>query len=113
MVDFAFTGVLGDQVPEMADLGLADAVDTAEALLEPVRVPGKVVVDHQVGALEVDALSGRVGSDQDLHVLVLSKRRLRLTPIFASNPSVNHHQGLWPADQGTDPLRQVVQGITM
>jgi hypothetical protein len=32
----------------MADLRLADAVDAAEALLEPVRVPREVVVHHQV-----------------------------------------------------------------
>ena len=38
----------GDQVPEVADLGLADAMDTAKALLETVRVPGQVVVDHQM-----------------------------------------------------------------
>ena len=55
---------LADEVPEVADLGLADAVDAAEALLQPVGVPGQVVVDHQVGALEVDALAGRVGGDR-------------------------------------------------
>ena len=52
----------------MADLGLADAVDAAEPLLEPVRVPRQVVVDHQVGALEVHALAGGVGGDQHAHV---------------------------------------------
>ncbi len=59
VVDLAFAGVLGDEVPEVADLGLADAVDPAEALFQAVRVPGQVVVDHQVGALEVDALRRR------------------------------------------------------
>ena len=38
----------------MADLRLADAVDAAEALFQPVRVPGQVVVDHQVGALQMN-----------------------------------------------------------
>ena len=66
LVDLALAGLLGDEVPEVADLGLADAVDAAEALLDAVRVPGQVVVDHQVGALEVDALARRVGGDQDL-----------------------------------------------
>ena len=41
----------------MAYLGLADAVDAAEALLNPVGVPWQVVVDHQVGALKVDPLA--------------------------------------------------------
>ena len=60
-VDVALAGLVGDQVPQMADLGLADAVDAAEALLQAVRVPGQVVVDHQVGALQVDAFAGGVG----------------------------------------------------
>jgi len=45
----------------VADLSLADPVDTAEALLDPVGVPGQVVVDHQVGPLQVQALPGGVG----------------------------------------------------
>ena len=48
----------------MADLLLADAVDAAEPLFEAVRVPRQVVVDHQVGVLEVDAFAGGVGGDQ-------------------------------------------------
>ncbi len=43
LIDFAFARVLGDEVPEVADLGLADAMDAAEALLQAVRVPGPVV----------------------------------------------------------------------
>ena len=62
-VDVALAGLLGDQVPEVADLGLADAMDAAEALFQAVGVPGQVVVDHEVGALEVDALAGGVGGE--------------------------------------------------
>ena len=62
----ALARVLGDEVPQAADLVLADAVDAPEALLDPVRVPRQVVVDHQVRDLEVQALAGRVGGEQDL-----------------------------------------------
>ena len=61
--DHALAGAVGDQVPQVADLGLADAVDAAESLLDPVRVPRQVVVDHQVRALQVEALAGGVGGD--------------------------------------------------
>ena len=61
----------------MADLGLADPVDTAEALLQAVGVPGQVVVDHQVGALQVDAFAGGVGGQQHLHLRVVPERFLR------------------------------------
>ena len=60
----ALAGLVGHQVPEVADLGLPDAVDAPEALLDAVRVPGQVVVHHEVGALQVDALPRRVGGDQ-------------------------------------------------
>jgi hypothetical protein len=59
--------------PQAAYLELADAVDPAEALFESVRVPGQVVVDHQVRPLEVEALTGGVGGNQDLAVEVLGE----------------------------------------
>ena len=40
-IDVALAGLLGDQVPEVADLGLADAVDAAEALLERLGFQGR------------------------------------------------------------------------
>ena len=64
-VHLALAGLFGDQVPHVADLGLADAVHAAEALLDAVGVPRQVVVDQQVGALEVDALAGGVGGDEE------------------------------------------------
>ena len=59
-VDVALTRIVGDQVPQLADLRLP----APEALLQPVRVPRQVVVHHQVGPLQVDALAGRVGGQQ-------------------------------------------------
>ena len=55
----------------MADLGLADAMHSAEPLLDPVRVPREVVVHQQVRPLQVDAFAGGVGGDEDQAVLVL------------------------------------------
>jgi len=40
VIDFALAGVLRHQVPEVADFGLTDAVDAAEALFQTVGVPG-------------------------------------------------------------------------
>ena len=52
-------------------VGLANAMDTAEALFDAIGVPRQVVIDHQMGPLEIDALAGGVGGDEDLHVFVL------------------------------------------
>ena len=43
LVDFAFAGVDRDEIPKVADLPLADTVDSTEALFETVRIPRQVV----------------------------------------------------------------------
>jgi hypothetical protein len=111
--DLAFPRFLGHEVPEVAHLGLADAVDTAEALLQPVGVPGQVVVDHQVGALEVDTLASGVGGHQDLDRLVLREALLRLPPFVAPDATMDRDDGVRPADQSADPVDEVVQGIAV
>ena len=55
----------------MADLRLTDTMNATEALLQTVRVPWKVIVDHQVRALQVDALARSVCGNQNAHILVL------------------------------------------
>ena len=112
-IDVALAGLLGDQVPEVADLGLADAVDAAEALLEAVGVPGQVVVDHQVGALEVDAFAGGVGGEQHLHLGVVPERLLRLQPLLAAHAAVDDDHGLLAAEQRGDLSLEVVQRVAV
>ena len=70
-VNVTLAGLVRYQIPQMTDLRLADPVDTTEALLQPIRVPGQVVVDHQVGALQVDAFARGVGRQQHLHLRVV------------------------------------------
>ena len=97
----------------MADLGLADAVDAAEALLDPVRVPRQVVVDHQVGALQVQALAGGVGGDQDPDVRVLGEQLRDLAALLAADAAVDGDDGVGAAEQVADPLGEVVQGVAV
>ena len=50
----------------MADLGLADAVDAPEPLLQAIGIPRQVVVDHEMrAALQVHAFAGGVVGDHD------------------------------------------------
>ena len=93
-IDIALAGLLGHQVPEMADFGLADAVDAAKALFDAVGVPRQVVVHHQVRALEVDAFAGGVGGEQHLDFGVVPERFLRLHPLFAAHAAMDHDDGL-------------------
>lgn len=111
--DLTLAGVDRDEVPEMADLGLADAVDTTEALLDPVRVPGQVVVDHEVGPLEVHTFPGRVRGDEDRAVLVLHERLLQLAALLPLGAAVNRDDRLGTAEQAPQPLDEIVQGVAM
>jgi len=112
-IDLAFPRVLGDEVPEVANLGLTDPVNPAETLLQAIRVPGQVVVDHQVGALEVNPFTGGVRGDEDLHVLVMSERLLGLPALFAADPAVNGDEGLGPADESPDSIGEIIQGVAV
>ena len=112
-IDIALAGLLGDQVPQVADLGLADAVDAAEALLDAVGVPRQVVVDHQVRALEVDALAGGVGGQQHLHLGVVLEGLLRLQALFAAHAAVDDDHGLLAAKQRGDALFKIVERVAV
>ena len=45
------TGLIGNKIPEIADLRLPNSVDPAEPLLQPIWIPRQVVIDHEVGSL--------------------------------------------------------------
>ena len=97
--DLALAGVVGDEVPQAADLLLADAVDAPEALLDPVRVPRQVVVDHQVRDLEVQALPGSVGREQNLEGGVARELLGDLATLGATHAAVDRLDGLGPAEE--------------
>ena len=44
---------------------LAVAVASANALFDALRIPGKVVIDHEIAELKVDAFGRRFGGDHD------------------------------------------------
>lgn len=70
----------------MADLRLADAVDAAEALLQPGGVPGEVVVDEEVGLLQVHPLPGGVRGHQDEGFPVLGEAGLAQAALLPGKP---------------------------
>jgi hypothetical protein len=59
-IDIALSGLLCHQVPQVTHFGLTNAVDTTETLFDPVWIPGKIVVDHEVGTLQVDPFSSGI-----------------------------------------------------
>jgi hypothetical protein len=56
------------------------AVASSDALLDPLRVPGQVVVDDQRAELEVDALGGGFGGER----IVASSRKCSISAVRTS-----------------------------
>ena len=96
----------------MTDLRLADAVDAAEALLQPVRVPRQVVVDHQVGAaLQVDALASGIVGDEDAHLgIVVEGGDVGLAHV-ARHAAMDDGHGLGFADALPDLAREIFERV--
>ena len=110
-IHVALAGVLGDEVPQVADLALADAVDAAEALLEPVGVPGQVVVHHQVGTLQVHALARGVVGDEDQHLGIVHEGVNDPAALLAGHRAVDLYHGLVPAEPVADAATQVGERV--
>ena len=55
-IDLTLARVVGAEAPQAADLGLPDAVNAAEPLLQAIGVPGQVVIDHRMCAALVRKL---------------------------------------------------------
>ena len=97
----------------MAYLGLADAVDASEALFEAVGVPWQVVVDHEVGVLEIDAFPRGIGGHQDQHGGVETERLLGLAAVVAVDPTMDDDDGLSVAQLILDALLEVIERVAV
>ena len=97
----------------MADLGLADAMNAPEPLLQPIRVPWQVVVHHQIRALEIYALTRSIRSNQHANVWVGPKQRLKSAAFVAMRSAMDSDDRLGIADHPCDPLVEVVQSVAM
>src|SRR5215831_11868545 len=62
-VDLTFARLRSDEIPQMANFSLPYTMNASEALLDLVRVPWQIVIDHQMAALEVHAFACRIVSD--------------------------------------------------
>ncbi|MNP11897.1 hypothetical protein D3C76_1041070 [compost metagenome] len=111
--NLTLSGLLGNDVPQMADLRLANAVDTTKALFETIRVPGEVVIDHQVGVLQVHAFACCIGGDQHKDIGVVAELLLNLSPLIAVGAAMNGHYSLGFAQHVPNSSNQVVQGIAV
>ena len=97
----------------MADLRLTDTVDTTETLLQSVRIPRQVVVDHQVGTLQIDTFTGSVSGDQDADFLILTETLLNLPALIPEHAAVDRDHGIFAAKKSTNLISEVAQGVAV
>jgi len=103
-----------DKIPQVASLGLADAVDTPEALLDTIGIPREVIIYHEMcAAMQVDAFAGGVGSNQNQNFRVLLERFLNLTTTFAWCLAVNGDDVIRVAQKRAELVNEVVERIAM
>src|ERR1700730_18117759 len=88
-------------------------MDAAKTLFQPVWVPWQVVVHHEMGALEVDTFTGRVGRQQNLYFRIMAEGFLCLHPILAAHATMDHDNGLSATEEGRDLAMQVVERVAM
>ena len=112
-IDVALTSLRRHQIPQEADLLLANAVDTAKTLLDAVRIPRQVVVHHQVRALEVDAFAGGIGCEQDLHFGKAQEALLCLASLFAPNAAVDQYHRLGASQERANLTLEIGEGVAM
>src|SRR6266851_1227397 len=72
-----------------------------------------LIVDHEIGVLEVHALAGGIGCDQHAHLRIGAEQRLELAALVAVRAAMNADDGIVIAEHTGDLAVQVVQRIAM
>ena len=113
VIDRALAGFLGDEAPEVADLGLPDAVDAPEPLLHAVGIPRQVVVDHQVCALEIHTLTGGVGGNKHANIFVGAEEGLNTATFVPVSAAADRDDCLRVAEDAGDLVLEIVQRVAV
>ena len=82
-------------------------------MFQPLGVPRQVVIDHQVGVLEVDPFPGRIRGNEHARGGVVAEQLLDLQAIFAFDPAMNGHNRRKIAEQTGDLLLQIAQRVAV
>ena len=112
-VDFAFASVLGHKIPQRTRTFLPDTMDASEPLLDTIRVPWQVIVDHEIRALQIQSLPCRVGRHKNTHLWIVDESFLHGFACIAVHTAMDDLHRLRLPQQCSDAILQIVQGIPM
>ena len=111
VVDLALSGLLGDEIPQVANLLLADAMNAAEALLQAIRIPWEVVVHHEVRVLKVHAFASGICGNKDANLGIGTEESLPLAALVTLGAAMDGGDRAWGAKHTAHLLFQIVQSI--
>ena len=112
LVHRALARLTRDQVPQVAHLRLPDAVDTAEALFQPVGVPRQVIVDHQMrAALQVDPFAGGIVGQQEADLRVVVEGGDGGAAAIARDAAVDDGDALRLSGAPANSASEILQGV--
>ena len=97
----------------MANLGLADAVDTSEALLQTIWIPRQVIVHHEMSPLEVDALACSIRSQENLDFRIMEETFLGLAAFLSPHTTMNVHESLGTPENSAYLFFQIVERVAV
>ena len=88
-------------------------MNTAKSLLDPIRIPRQIVVDHQIGVLKVDPFARCVRRDQEADRRIVSEFILDLQPFLAVYSAMDTADTVRLSCQSADFLLQVKERVLM
>ena len=92
--DGTLSRIGGDKIDDMHLVFLSVAVNAPHPLFQAIRVPRKIIVEHQVAELEVNSFARGFGCEKKLRLI--PKRILRRYPLFVRHFPVDNRDGKPP-----------------
>src|SRR5271166_2742465 len=97
----------------MADFCLSDAVYSSKPLFNTIWIPWQIVIDHQVGTLKIDPLTGSICREEYLNFGVMPESFLRVHPLFAAHSTMDHNNSARPAEQRRYFTFKIIQSVAV
>src|SRR5262249_22324178 len=111
--NISFSSLRSNQVPQMTHLSLPNSVNSSESLFDSVGVPRQVIINHQVTALQVDALSSSISRYEKFYFPVLGESILRLFSFLTVHGTVYRDYRFRFPSQGSNLVHKIIQSVNV
>ena len=88
-------------------------MDTTKPLFQPIWIPRKVVIYHQMGSLEIYSFACSIRSNKHQHILVLFELLFYLTSVIPCHAAMDGDYSLSATEQRGYFFLQVIKRVFM